>query len=59
MDANEVREEGRGSGIETREDGGEEAGTKRSNISGCSAFVIAQINVGIKYKSGETPARFT
>lgn len=36
--------------METREDGDEEAGTKRSNISGYSVFVIAQINVYIKYK---------
>lgn len=45
MDENEVREEGEGSEMETREDCGEEAGTKQSNISGCSVFVIAQINV--------------
>lgn len=42
-----------------REGGGEERETKQTNVSGCNVIIIAQVNVDIKYKTGETPARFT
>lgn len=42
-----------------REGGGEDRETKQTDVSGCNVIVIAQVNVGITYKTGETPAHST